>query len=161
MDDFHKFPDHFPTMKILLDRPFLEVIFGVQIPSDRLTSLKNCGIITRYKRRQNQDTTRAIYCSNIFPHLLDTLNFKTNIFTRLFTRRFQKFIMNNFNVVGDLGRHHLSISGASTECGISISTIRREQGKTFPPIVKLSEKRIGFLVYQVEQWLKGARGGWK
>ena len=75
--------------------------------------------------------------------------------------RFQKFIMNNFNVVGDLGRHHLSIAGASAECGISISTIRREQGKTFPPIVKLSAKRIGFLVYQVEQWLQGARGGWK
>ena len=157
MDDFHKFPDHFPTMKILLDRPFLEVIFEVQIPSDRLTSLKNCGIITMYKRRQNQDSSRAIYCSNIFPHLLDTLKFKTNIFTCLF----QKFIMNNFNVVGDLGRHYLSISGASAECGISISTIRREQGKTFPPIVKLSAKRIGFLVYQVEQWLQGARGGWK
>ena len=96
MDDFHKFPDHFPTMKFLLDRPFLEVIFEVQIPSDCLTSLKNCGIITRYKRRQNQDSSRAIYCSNIFPHLLDTLKFKTNIFTRLFTHRFQKFIMNNF-----------------------------------------------------------------
>ena len=161
MDDFHKFPDHFPTMKILLDRPFLEVIFEVQIPRNPLTSLNKCGIITGYKRRQNQDSSRAIYCSNIFPHLLDTLKFKTNIFTRLFTRRFQKFIMNNFNVVGDLGRHYLSISGASAECGISISTIRREQGKTFPPIVKLSAKRIGSLVYQVEQWLQGARGGWK
>ena len=69
--------------------------------------------------------------------------------------------MYQFNVEGDIGRHHLSISGASAECGISISTIRREQGKTFPPIVKLSAKRIGFLVYQVEQWLQGARGGWK
>ena len=157
MDYFHKFPDHFPTMKILLDRPVLEVIFGVEIPRDRLRSLNKCGIITRYKRRQNQDPSRAIYCSNISPHLLDTLKFKTNIFTR----KFQKFIMNNFNVVGDLGRYYLSISGASAECGISISTIRREQGKTFPPIVKLSAKRIGFLVYQVEQWLQGARGGWK
>ena len=153
MDDFHKFPDHFPTMKILLDRPFLEVIFEVQIPHNPLTSLKKRGIITGYKQRQNQGSSRAIYCSNIFPHLLDTLKFKTNIF--------KKFIMNNFNVVGDLGRHHLSISGACAECGISISTIRREQGKTFPPIVKLSAKRIGFLVYQVEQWLHGARGGWK
>ncbi len=68
--------------------------------------------------------------------------------------------MNNFNVEGDLGRHHLSISGACAECGISTSTINREQGKTFPPKVKLSEKRIGFLVYQVEEWLQGARGGW-
>ena len=69
--------------------------------------------------------------------------------------------MNNFNVEGDLGRHHLSISCDSAECGRSISTIHREQGKTFPPKVKLYEKRIDFLVYQVEQWLQGARGGWK
>ena len=62
--------------------------------------------------------------------------------------------MNNFNVEGDLCRHHLSISGDSKECGIPISTIHKEQGKTFPPKVKLSEKRIGFLVYQVEQWLQ-------
>ena len=68
--------------------------------------------------------------------------------------------MNNFNVEGDLGRHHLSISCDSAECGRSISTIHREQGKTFPPKVKLSEKRIGFLVYQIEQWLQGARGSW-
>ena len=157
MDDFHKFPDHFPTMKILLDRPFLEVIFRVQIPSDRLTSLNNCGIITRYKRRQNQDSSRAIYCSNIFPHLLDTLKFKTNIFTR----KVQKFIMNNFNVVGDLGRHYLSISGASAECGISTSTINRTAGKTFPPKRKLSEGRVGFWVFQIVEWLQGKRGGWQ
>ena len=57
-----------------------------------------------------------------------------------------KFIMYQFNVKGDMGRHHLSISGASNECGISTSTINRSAGKTFPPKVKLSEKRIGFLV---------------
>ena len=153
MDDFHKFPDHFPTMKILLDRPFLEVIFEVQIPHNPLTSLKKRGIITGYKRRQNQDSSRAIYCSNIFPHLLDTLKFKTNIF--------KKFIMNNFNVVGDLGRHHLSISGASAECGISTSTINRTAGKTFPPKRKLSEGRVGFWVFQIVEWLQGKRGGWQ
>ena len=68
--------------------------------------------------------------------------------------------MYQFNVKGDMGRHHLSISGASAECGISTSTINRSAGKTFPPKVKLSEKRIGFLVYQIEQWLQGARGSW-
>ena len=46
-------------MKILLGRPFLEVIFRVQIPQDRLTQLKKCGRITRYKQRQNQDSSRA------------------------------------------------------------------------------------------------------
>mgnify|MGYP005710588437 CR=1 FL=1 len=70
--------------------------------------------------------------------------------------------MYQFNVEGDIGRHHLSISDACAECGISISTINRmvEQG-TYPPKVKLSEKRIAFPVYQVEQWLQGSRGGWK
>ena len=68
--------------------------------------------------------------------------------------------MNNFNLEGNLGRNHLSISCDSTECGISISTIHRGQGKTFPPKVKLPEKRIGFLFYQVEQWLRRARGSW-
>ena len=69
--------------------------------------------------------------------------------------------MYQFNVQGDMGRHHLSISGASNECGISTSTINRSAGKTFPPKVKLSQGRVAILVYQVEEWLNGKRGGWQ
>ena len=70
--------------------------------------------------------------------------------------------MHDFNVKGDMGKHFLSISGASSECGISPSTINREVAKgTYPPKVNITSKRIGFLVYQVEQWLSGQRGGWK
>ena len=69
--------------------------------------------------------------------------------------------MYQFNLKGDMGRHHLSISGAYTECGISTSTINRSEGKTFPPKVKLSEGRVGFRIYQVEEWLNGKRGGWQ
>ena len=72
-----------------------------------------------------------------------------------------KFIMYQFNLEGDMGRHHLSISGANSECGISTSTINRSEGKTFPPKVKLSEGRVGFRIYQIEEWLNGKRGDWK
>ena len=68
--------------------------------------------------------------------------------------------MYQFNVEGDIGRHHLSISGAYTECGISTSTINRSAGKTFPPKIKLSEGRVGFRLDQIEEWLNGKRGGW-
>ena len=68
--------------------------------------------------------------------------------------------MYQFNLKGDMGRHHLSISGAYTECGISTSTINRSAGETFPPKIKLSEGKIGFRLYQVEEWLNGKRGGW-
>ena len=69
--------------------------------------------------------------------------------------------MYQFNLEGDMGRHHLSISGANSECGISTSTINRSEGKTFPPKVKLSEGRVGFRIYQIEEWLNGKRGEWK
>ena len=68
--------------------------------------------------------------------------------------------MYQFNVKGDIGRHHLSISCAYSECGISTSTINKSSGKTSPPKIKLSEGRIGFLLYQVEEWLNGKRRGW-
>ena len=71
------------------------------------------------------------------------------------------FIMHDFKVKGDMGRHMISISGASAECGISTSTINREVEKgTFPPKQKITGKRISFFVYQIEQWLSGQRGGW-
>ena len=40
--------------------------------------------------------------------------------------------MFEFNFQGDMGRHFLSISGSSAECGISTSKINKELSKTFP-----------------------------
>ena len=55
-------------------------------------------------------------------------------------------------------RHFLSIKEVSNLIGISVSTINRgvEKG-TFPPKDKLSTQRIGFLKYQVDQWIVGRR----
>ena len=44
---------------------------------------------------------------------------------------------------------------------ISVSTINRQVEKgTFPPKQKLSAQRIGFLKYQVDQWIEGKRLDW-
>ena len=55
-------------------------------------------------------------------------------------------------------RHFLSIKEVSNLIGISVSTINRgvKEG-TFPPKHKLSAQRIGFLKYQVDQWIDGKR----
>ena len=133
-------------METLSQRPIpevnLQVIFGVRIPLKQLTRLQSSAIITGYKGRQDQ---------------VDTPEFKQSIFGQFLENLF----MYQFNLEGDMGRHHLSISGAYTECGISTSTINRSAGKTFPPKVKLSEGRVGFRLYQIEEWLNGKRGGWK
>ena len=121
---------------------FSKSYFWRQIPPESLTSLGSYAIITGYKGGQDQ---------------VDTPKFKQ--FISRFLR--EKLVMYQFNLKGDMGRHHLSISGAYTECGISTSTINRSAGKTFPPKIKLSEGRIGFRLYQVEEWLNGKRGGWK
>ena len=57
--------------------------------------------------------------------------------------------------------HFLSIKEVSNFIGISVSTINRgvEKG-TFPPKHKLSAHRIGFLKYQVDQWIDGKRSDW-
>ena len=132
-------------MEILSQRPIpevnLQVIFGDRIPPKQLTRLQSSAIITGYKGRQDQ---------------VDTPEFKQSIFGQFLENLF----MYQFNLEGDMGRHHLSISGAYTECGISTSTINRSAGKTFPPKVKLSEGRVGFRLYQIEEWLNGKRGGW-
>ena len=132
-------------MEILSQRPIpevnLQVIFGVQIPPKQLTRLQSSAIITGYKGRQDQ---------------VDTPEFKQAILSPFSINLF----MYQFNLKGDMGRHHLSISGAYSECGISTSTINRSAGKTFPPKVKLSEGRVGFRLYQIEEWLNGKRGGW-
>ena len=55
-------------------------------------------------------------------------------------------------------RHFLSIKEVSNLIGISVSTINRQVEKgTFPPKHKLSAQRIGFLKYQVDQWIDGKR----
>ena len=128
-------------MNILLERPTPEVKFGVQIPLKRLTLLGFSAIMLKYKGRQDQ---------------VDTPEFKQSILGQ----SLESLVMYNFNLEGDMGRHHLSISGAYTECGISTSTINRSEGKTFPPKVRLSEGRVGFRIYQIEEWLNGKRGGW-
>ena len=128
-------------MNILLERPTSEVNFGVQIPLKRLRLLGFSAIMLKYKGRQDQ---------------VDTPEFKQSILGQ----SLESLVMYNFNLEGDMGRHHLSISGAYTECGISTSTINRSAGKTFPPKVKLSEGRVGFRIYQIEEWLNGKRGGW-
>ena len=144
-------------MEISSQRPIpevnLEVIFGVRIPPKQLTRLQSSAIITGYKGRQDQ---------------ADTPEFKKAILTKRLNRpkgvNLSPFVINlfmyQFNLKGDIGRHHLSISGAYSECGISTSTINRSAGKTFPPKVKLSEGRVGFRLYQIEEWLNGKRGGW-
>ena len=132
-------------MNFLFERPFPEVILGVifwgQIPPKHLTRLESSAIITGYRGRQDQ---------------VDTPEFKQAILSPLSINLF----MYQFNLKGDMGRHHLSISGAYSECGISTSTINRSAGKSFPPKVKLSEGRVGFRLYQIEEWLNGKRGGW-
>ena len=58
-------------------------------------------------------------------------------------------------------QHFLSIKEVSNLIGISVSTINRAVEKgTFPPKHKLSPQRIGFLKYQVEQWINGKRSSW-
>ena len=132
-------------MNFLFERPILEVILEVifwgQIPPEQLTRLQSSAIILGYKGRQDQ---------------VDTPEFKQSILGKFL----EKLVMYQFNLKGDMGRHHLSISGAYSECGISTSTINRSAGKSFPPKVKLSEGRVGFRLYQIEEWLNGKRGGW-
>ena len=58
-------------------------------------------------------------------------------------------------------RHFLSIKEVSNLIGISVSTINRQVEKgTFPPKHKLSAQRIGFLKYQIDQWIDGRRSEW-
>ena len=58
-------------------------------------------------------------------------------------------------------RHFLSIKEVSNLIRISVSTINRgvEKG-TFLPKHKLSAQRIGFLKYQIDEWIGGKRGNW-
>ena len=121
-------------MNFLFERPIpeviLEVIFWGRIPPKQLTRLQSSAIILEYKGRQDQ---------------VDTPEFKQAILSPFLINLF----MYQFNLKGDMGRHHLSISGAYSECGISTSTINRSAGKSFPPKVKLSEGRVGFRLYQI------------
>ena len=58
-------------------------------------------------------------------------------------------------------RHFLSIKEVSELLGIYVSTINRGvEKRTFPPKHKLSTQRVGFLKYQVDQWIEGKRNSW-
>ena len=58
-------------------------------------------------------------------------------------------------------RHFLSIKEVSNFIGISVSTINRQVEKgRFPPKHKLSAQRIGFLKYQIDQWIEDKRDNW-
>ncbi len=149
-------------MEILSQRPIpevnlqgiLKVIFGGRIPPKQLTRLKSSAIITEYKGRQDQVDTPEFKQAILSPSKQLNRPKKGQSFLEI-------LVMYQFNVEGDMGRHHLSISGASAECGISTSTINRTAGKTFPPKRKLSEGRVGFWVFQIVEWLQGKRGGWQ
>ena len=141
-------------MDNLLFYPDLGSFLEGQIRPKQLTRLSFSAIINPYNRILFHPL--RISFRQTLPTCLRLTNKlkKQAIFLR-------KFIMYQFNLKGDMGRHHLSISGAYTECGISTSTINRSEGKTFPPKIKLSEGRVGFRIYQIEEWLNGKRGGWK
>ena len=56
----------------------------------------------------------------------------------------------------------LTIKEVSILIGISISTINRQVEKgTFPPKHKLSTQRVGFLKYQIDQWIDGKKIDWQ
>ena len=136
--------------------PNFDSIFWGRIPSKTLTQLRFFARMGSYNRILFHPT-RIIFRQTFPPCLRLTNKLKIQAIFLFF----RKFIMYQFNLKGDMGRHHLSISGAYTECGISTSTINRSEGKTFPPKVKLSEGRVGFRIYQIEEWLNGKRGEWK
>ncbi len=59
-------------------------------------------------------------------------------------------------MINQENRPILTIKETSELIGISVSTINRliKQGK-FPQKRKLSTKRIGFLRYEIDQWIEG------
>ena len=134
-----------------------ESFLWVRIPPKSLTPLRFDAIISPYNRILFHPL--RIFFRQTPPTCLRLTNKLKKQAIFLFN-----FIMYHniiFQVKGDISRHHLSIAGASVECGISVSTIYRSSLKgTFPPKVKLCEGRVAFLVYQIEEWLQGKRGGW-
>ena len=148
------------SSSFLEQTPQIQVILWGRIPPESLTQLRSSAIILRHEGGQDQADTpkfkQAIFV--LKRDELSNLTLQYQYFSQLI---FNFLSMYNFDLKGDLGRHHLSISGAVAECGISTSTIHREAGKTFPPKRQLSTSRIGFQVFQIEEWLNGKRGGWQ
>ena len=69
--------------------------------------------------------------------------------------------MKNTVITCDGDRPFLFIKEAAQQAEISISTIDREvKAGRFPPKIKLSARRRGFLRMQFNQWVEGKRGGW-
>ncbi len=57
-------------------------------------------------------------------------------------------------------RHFLRIKEVSNLIRISVATTNRGVKKgTFPPKHKLSTQRVGFLKYQIDQWIERERSG--
>ena len=144
-------------MDNLLFYPDLGSFLESQIRPEQLTRLSFGAIINPY----NRILFHPLRIS--FRQTLPTCLRLTNKLKKQAIFLFNFIMYHNiiFQVKGDISRHHLSIAGASVECGISVSTIYRSSLKgTFPPKVKLCEGRVAFLVYQIEEWLQGKRGGW-
>ena len=151
---FWMFPTTFPTTHKMYPK------YNVLIPSNPFQHLTFGQVSSIIRRQQNNTASdKDLSFRQTFPPCLRLTNKLKKQAIFLFN-----FIMYHniiFQVKGDISRHHLSIAGASVECGISVSTIYRSSLKgTFPPKVKLCEGRVAFLVYQIEEWLQGKRGGW-
>ena len=58
-------------------------------------------------------------------------------------------------------RHFFSIKELSNLLVISVSTIVRQiEKETFPPKHKLTAQRIGFLTYQIYEWIDSEKCDW-
>ena len=69
--------------------------------------------------------------------------------------------MRNTGHNSDVKPPYVLIREAISLSGISESTIRREEkAGRFPPIIKLSVRRRGFLRVQFDQWIEGKRSDW-
>ena len=119
------------SSSFLEQTPQIQVISWGRIPPESLTRLRSSAIILGYKGGQDQADTpkfkQAIFV--LKRDELSNLTLQYQYFSQLVVNFLSMF---EFNVQGDMGRHFLSISGASAECGISTSTINKELSKTFP-----------------------------
>ena len=119
------------SSSFLEQTPQIQVISWGRITPESLIRLRSSAIILRYKGGQDQADTpkfkQAIFV--LKRDELSNLTLQYQYFSQLVVNFLSMF---EFNVQGDMGRHFLSISGASAECGISTSTINKELSKTFP-----------------------------
>jgi len=119
------------SSSFLEQTPQIQVILWGRIPPESLTQLRSSAIILRHEGGQDQADTpkfkQAIFV--LKRDELSNLTLQYQYFSQLI---FNFLSMFEFNVQGYMGRHFLSISGASAECGMSTSKINKELSKTFP-----------------------------